>query len=562
VDFDESVLAHVRTSIGTVIDGLDTTDPAARRALARLREDCVRAKEALSTDAEAIVPVMLPGHQGDVRVTRTEFEGWIRPPLLETVEVLKRTIRSAGVDQADIGRVLLVGGSSRIPLVSELVGSTLGRPVALDAHPKHAIALGAALASPDAAGEMHAEEQAAPPVATEPPAEPPRPAGDKPDRRRPILIGGALAVVVIAVVAAVLLMGGGGDDGSSPTTGGPDGGEVFEIDTGGVLPAGHVPVNAGFVPTPSALWAKDPANDVMRRSDPATLEPLADVETGALPFDAVISGSTMLVTNAGSDTVDVIDIESGDVLDSLTVGDSPHDITIPQQAPEIAFVANSGSDDVSIIDIADRTVRPDRLQTGAGPVDMLGSGSNLFVANYTDGTVSIFDIDTLTELPSSPVEVGDGPVNVVAGGARVWVLSFEGDSVTGLDPATGQPASAPIAVGDGPVSANFDDPGRLWVLNMLAGSISIVDTAALSVLQTVDTGGNPVYAGQGGLPDLHVADASGRLLRIDVETAPTDPANAVTVVQDGLDTPVRVFITSGVANIVLADGSIERVDVS
>ena len=41
--------------------------------------------------------------------------------------------------------VLLVGGSSRIPLVGQLVGAELGRPVAVDAHPKHAVALGAAL---------------------------------------------------------------------------------------------------------------------------------------------------------------------------------------------------------------------------------------------------------------------------------------------------------------------------------------------------------------------------------------------------------------------------------
>jgi YVTN family beta-propeller protein len=570
VDFDESVLAHVRTSIGDVIEGLDTSDPAARRALARLREDCVRAKEALSTDAEAIVPVMLPGYQGDIRVTRTEFESWIRPPLLETVEVLKRTIRSAGVDQADIGRVLLVGGSSRIPLVGELVGSALGRPVALDAHPKHAIALGAALASPDATTdattEVKTEEQAEPAPVTEPAAVPPRGAdGAQPDRRRPILIGGALAAIVVAVVAAVLLMGGGGDDGSSPSTGtdGPDGGEVFEVDTGGVLPAGHMPVNAGFVPTEVALWAKDPANDVMRRTDPVTLDPLDEVATGAVPFDAEVSGSTMLVTNAGSDTVDVIDIESGEVLESLTVGDSPHAITIPQDAPELAFVANSGSDDVSIIDIADRTVRPDRLPAGAGPVDMLATDGHLFVANYTDGTVSVFDVETLTELPDSPVDVGAGPTNIVGGGGTtVWALSFEGDSVTGLEIATGRPIGAPVAVGDGPVSANFDAPGRLWVLNLLDGSVTIVDTAGLRVEQTVETGGNPVYAGQGGLPDLHVADASGRLLRIDVETAPTDPANAVTVVQEGLDTPVRVFVTGGAANVILADGGVERVELA
>jgi hypothetical protein len=43
--------------------------------------------------------------------------------------------------------VLLVGGSSRIPLVSQLVQSSLGRPVAIDVHTKHAVALGASVAA-------------------------------------------------------------------------------------------------------------------------------------------------------------------------------------------------------------------------------------------------------------------------------------------------------------------------------------------------------------------------------------------------------------------------------
>ena len=47
--------------------------------------------------------------------------------------------------------MLLVGGSSRIPLVAQMVSAELGRPVAVDADPKHAVALGAALAAAAAA---------------------------------------------------------------------------------------------------------------------------------------------------------------------------------------------------------------------------------------------------------------------------------------------------------------------------------------------------------------------------------------------------------------------------
>ena len=58
---------------------------------------------------------------------------------------LERTVRSAGVSMDDLSSVLLVGGASRIPLVAEMVREATGRPVAVDTHPKHAVAMGAAL---------------------------------------------------------------------------------------------------------------------------------------------------------------------------------------------------------------------------------------------------------------------------------------------------------------------------------------------------------------------------------------------------------------------------------
>jgi len=61
------------------------------------------------------------------------------------VSALHRAIASAGVGADQLTAVLLVGGSSRIPLVAQMVSEQLGRPVAVDADPKNAIAKGAAL---------------------------------------------------------------------------------------------------------------------------------------------------------------------------------------------------------------------------------------------------------------------------------------------------------------------------------------------------------------------------------------------------------------------------------
>ncbi len=169
IDFDAAVFAHVSNAVGGALDDLDVNDPTVIAAAARLREECIEAKEALSSDTETSIPVLLPNVMTEVRLTRGEFESMIRPTLNNTIVALQRALRSANVQPADISRVLLVGGSSRIPLVAELVGAELGRPVAIDAHPKHAIALGAAIAAAAAmVGTTTAEMAAAASVVATP----------------------------------------------------------------------------------------------------------------------------------------------------------------------------------------------------------------------------------------------------------------------------------------------------------------------------------------------------------------------------------------------------------
>lgn len=146
VDFDEAVFEHVRTVLGDRLAGVTASGDELVVALARLRRDCVEAKEALSTDTETVVPVVLPGVNTSVRLTRGELEEMLRPALIETVGAVERVLRSAGLSAEGVSAIVLVGGSSRIPLVSQVLGSAFHRPVTLDTHPKHDVALGAALA--------------------------------------------------------------------------------------------------------------------------------------------------------------------------------------------------------------------------------------------------------------------------------------------------------------------------------------------------------------------------------------------------------------------------------
>jgi actin-like ATPase involved in cell morphogenesis len=156
IDFDEAVLGFVNEATEGALDELDPSDPDAVEAIVQVREECVIAKEVLSGDTEASIQVWLPQKRTRVRLTRAEFEALVRPTLVDTVTALRRALQSADLEPSDVTKVLLVGGSSRIPLVGQLIGAELGRPVAVDAHPKHAIALGAALHAASTVGRRAA----------------------------------------------------------------------------------------------------------------------------------------------------------------------------------------------------------------------------------------------------------------------------------------------------------------------------------------------------------------------------------------------------------------------
>lgn len=260
IDIDAAIVSHVDQSLGGAIGRLDNDDIEAQAAVSRLRDDCRQAKEALSGDTDTSITVSVPGTQTNVRLTRQELEDMVRPRLRETVEALHRAVRSAGLTMSEISRILLVGGSSRMPLVAETLQRDTGRPVAVDAHPKFAIAMGAAghhATAPDAVSAAPvlptpASQPAAPPPTLEglpsmsstppahaptapppgppanqpattpppPPSAPPtRPApsapgeapaaGTPPRKRKGVLIGAGIAVAAALGVGGVLAFGGG-----------------------------------------------------------------------------------------------------------------------------------------------------------------------------------------------------------------------------------------------------------------------------------------------------------------------------------------------------------------
>ena len=87
--------------------------------------------------------VTAPGLHTQVRITRDEFEAAARARIADTLGALDRAVAGAGPELSALAGVLLVGGTSRIPVVSEEVGRHTGRPTLLDADLKLVVALGA-----------------------------------------------------------------------------------------------------------------------------------------------------------------------------------------------------------------------------------------------------------------------------------------------------------------------------------------------------------------------------------------------------------------------------------
>lgn len=208
MDFDDALLAHLDEKLDGAISRLDPIDPVAADALARIRALCVRTKIELSTEPDVTLPVPLPSGPREVTVTRLEFNAVIRPSVELTVSALRRTIASAGLRDEDLSAVLLAGGSSRVPLVTQLVFEEFDRPVRVTQHPKFTVALGAATVAAQALDRpAPAFGPPSPPVepAVEPAVAPAK------ARRRWLVPAGAAAVVVVGALVTTLLVAGDDD---------------------------------------------------------------------------------------------------------------------------------------------------------------------------------------------------------------------------------------------------------------------------------------------------------------------------------------------------------------
>jgi Fe-S protein assembly chaperone HscA len=115
-------------------------------AVARIRKAVIDAKIALSSQPSTKLDVELPGGQRYQReITRETFEELIAPVIQRTVAPSKQALKDSGLKPEQIDEVVLVGGSTRIPKVRQLVEELFDRTPHLDLNPDEVVALGAAV---------------------------------------------------------------------------------------------------------------------------------------------------------------------------------------------------------------------------------------------------------------------------------------------------------------------------------------------------------------------------------------------------------------------------------
>ncbi|KAJ5931705.1 hypothetical protein N7516_006194 [Penicillium verrucosum] len=138
--------------------GVDLTGD--RMAIQRIREAAEKAKIELSSSlqTEISLPFITAGASGALHITqkmsRSQLEALVDPLISRTTEPVRKALKDANLQSGDIQDVILVGGMTRMPKVTDSVKSIFGREPSKSVNPDEAVAIGAAIQGAVLAGEV------------------------------------------------------------------------------------------------------------------------------------------------------------------------------------------------------------------------------------------------------------------------------------------------------------------------------------------------------------------------------------------------------------------------
>mgnify|MGYP002626000114 CR=1 FL=1 len=135
-----------------------------RRAMARIREEAERCKIALSEQEEyqVLLPALavvngVPAEMNEI-VTRNQFEEIVKDLMDRTHAPIDRVLTDAGVSEAQLDQIILVGGSTRMPMVAKDITAFLGKAPKQAVDPDYAVAMGAAIQAGLISDQINPEE--------------------------------------------------------------------------------------------------------------------------------------------------------------------------------------------------------------------------------------------------------------------------------------------------------------------------------------------------------------------------------------------------------------------
>ena len=147
-DFDQRIIDFLRTEFKKS-DGIDLS--ADKFAMQRLKDEAEKAKIALSnsTSVNISIPYITADATGpkhlNVTLSRAKFNDLTADLVEATMGPLKQAIADSGLDKSEIHKILLVGGSTRIPAVQDAVKSFLGKEPFKGINPDECVSIGAAI---------------------------------------------------------------------------------------------------------------------------------------------------------------------------------------------------------------------------------------------------------------------------------------------------------------------------------------------------------------------------------------------------------------------------------